>query len=241
MTPTRVKTGVEGLDQMLRGGFLPGSTILIRGASGTGKTSLAFQFLLEGLQKGEPGLFITFEEFPHNLCRDVQSLGFDLSTLEAEDNLHIVFTCPEILFESLQSPESRLYKTIIDHNFRRAAVDSVVHFNRCTDDPNTLRKMYTTIINALRREQITTLLLSEEYRISHYADPGGLAYLSDGIILLRYVEVESAIERAIVVLKLRGSDHAREIRHYKFQQGGMVVGEVFRRRGAILSGISRRD
>jgi circadian clock protein KaiC len=96
-------------------------------------------------------------------------------------------------------------------------------------------------VNGLRRENITTLLLSEERRSEYQrADRGGLAFLCDGIILLRYVEVESAIERALVVLKLRGSDHAREIRHYTIDQGGIQVGEIFEQRGAILSGISRR-
>lgn len=241
MTSTRINTGIEGLDRMLRGGFLPGSSILIRGAPGTGKTSLALQFLVEGVRKDETGLFITFEEFPRDLYRDARSLGFDLPVLEAAGKLHIVFTSPEFLLGSLLSPEGPLFKVIAEYDVRRVVLDSVTHFTRCVDDPVVLRKTYTALINALRREQITALLLSEENRVSSRADPGGLAYLSDGIILLRYVEVESAIERAIVVLKLRGSNHAREIRHYQFQQGGMVVGEVFRHRGAILSGISRRD
>ena len=225
---------------MLCGGFLSGSTILVRGAPGIGKTSLAFEFLLEGTRRGEKGLFVTFEEFPRDLYRDAHSLGFDLRALEAAGMLHIIFTSPEIALDGFQNPESPIFQIIAGEDIRRAAVDSITHFTRLTDDPNVLRTIYATLINALHRDQITTLLLSEENRASDRTKAGGLDYLCDGIILMRYVEVESAINRAIVVLKLRGSAHAREIRHYSFQEQGIVIGEVFRRRGALLTGISRR-
>lgn len=240
MTPTRVATGIDGLDRMLAGGFLPGATVLVRGAPGTGKTSLAFQFLLEGTRKGERGLFITFEEFPRDLYRDARSLGFDLRALEEAGMLHTIFTSPEVVLDGLQNPDSPIFQIIAGEDIRRAAVDSITHFTRLTDDPDALRTVYSTIINALHRDQITTLLLSEENRANDRAESGGLDYLCDGIILMRYVEVESTIKRAIVVLKLRGSDHAREIRHYRFEDHGIVVGQVFRRREAILTGISRR-
>jgi len=239
---TRIKTGVEGLDQMLHGGFKPGSAILVRGAPGTGKTSLALQFLLEGAKHKKPGLFVTFEEFPHSLYRDAESLGFDLRALEATGNLHIIFTSPAVLFRSLKDFESPIYQTLVDGNIHRIVIDSMSHFARLTHDTRELRNIHATVINSLRREHITTLLLCEENRAAYrQVDQGGLSYLSDGLILLRYVEVESAIQRALVVLKLRGSDHAREIRHYQIHKGGLFVGEVFKHHSAILSGISRRN
>ena len=78
----RVATGIAGLDEMLSGGFIPGSAILLRGAPGTGKTTLALQYLLHGARNGEPGLLISFEEFPQSLHRDAASLGWDLNELE---------------------------------------------------------------------------------------------------------------------------------------------------------------
>jgi circadian clock protein KaiC len=130
----------------------------------------------------------------------------------------------------------------VNANISRAVIDSMTHFMRLTDSAEELRKTCAAVINSLRREKITSLLLGEEARTEPRAtDPGGLAYLSDGLILLRYVEVESEIHRAIVVLKLRGSDHAREIRRFTIQKGGLVVGEEFHHRSAILSGIARRN
>ncbi|MBN1487272.1 MAG: ATPase [Anaerolineae bacterium] len=241
MTESRVSTGITELDKMLRGGFLPHSVIQIRGAPGTGKTSLALQFLLEGIKEGQNGIFITFEEFPQSLYRDAESLGFDLRTPEREGKLRIIFTSPQVLQTSIQDPLSSIHSHIREANVQRAVLDSATHFNRLTNNPVELRHIYTGVVNSLRREQITTLLLSEEKRSQYRrTDKGGLAFLVDGIILLRYVEVESAIKRAIVVLKMRGSDHDQAIRDYHIQNGGLVVDGIFEQRGSLLSGISHR-
>ncbi len=238
---TRLPTGVHGLDEMLRGGFLPGSVILVRGAPGTGKTCLSFQFLVTGAQRGEKGVFITFEEFPQTLYRDANAFGHDLQALEREDRLRIIFTSPRVFLESLQDPDSAIHQLLTAPDVRRAVLDSATHFNRLTYSRTELRQIYATVANSLRREQITALLLSEEQRSEyHRADRGGLSFLADGILLLRYVEVESAIQRALVVLKLRGSDHAREIRHYEITAQGIQVGPIFQGREALLSGISHR-
>ena len=78
----RVITGIPNLDEMLGGGFIPQSAILLRGAPGTGKTTFGLQYLLEGVRRGEAGLFISFEEFPQSLYRDAASLGWDLAEVE---------------------------------------------------------------------------------------------------------------------------------------------------------------
>lgn len=149
MTMERIPTGVVGLDRMLRGGFLPGTVVLVRGAPGTGKTSLAFQFLINGAQQGETGLFITFEEFPESLYRDAASLGFDLAALERQGKLHIIFTSPLVLLESLQDPNSTIYRRFMGADVRRAVLDSATHFTRLTDDRLQLRQHYTTLVNSL--------------------------------------------------------------------------------------------
>ena len=242
MNDLRVATGIEGLDEMLDGGFLDGSAVLVRGAPGTGKTSFSLQFLIHGAsQLDETGLLITFEEFPQSLYRDAQSLGWNLVKLEKEGKLHLLFTSPEVLLASLQDPNSPLNRMIVEKDIRRVVVDSVTHFRRLSDDTHELRKIYNALINAFKREGVTTILIGEESRAQYtQQEPGRLAFVVDVIILLRYIEIDSAIQRAILVLKMRGSNHVKEIRRYEIRKGGLVVTGVFEGREGILSGSPRR-
>jgi circadian clock protein KaiC len=238
---TRVATGVSGLDEMLSGGFVPGMAILLRGAPGCGKTLLSLQYLIHGALNNEPGLFISFEEFPASIHRDAESLGWNLSELEETGQLHLMFTSPQVLLDSLASPTSALGRLMLEGGIRRVVVDSITHFTRLTGDNIKLRGYYNTIINGFKREGVTTLLLGEESRTPNpQQEKGKLSFVVDAILLLRYVEVESAIQRAIVVLKMRGSDHAKDIRRIEIRKGGLVVTDVFEGRENILSGISHR-
>ena len=242
MADKRVTTGIKGLDEMLGGGFLPGSMVLVRGAPGAGKTSLATQFLIHGAAKhNEPGLFISFEEFPSSLYRDAESLGWRLKELEASGKLHLMFTSPEVFLASLESPDSHLNQLILDANIRRLALDSVSHFDRLTDDVHELRAIYTSVANGLRREGVVAMLLGEDGRADYrFAFQGGLSINVDALIMFRYVEIESAMQRAIVVLKMRGSNHAKEIRCYKIGPGGLAILGAFEGRQGLLSGIPYR-
>ena len=242
MTNNRVPTGIKGLDEMLNGGFLSGSTVLVRGAPGTGKTSLAMQFLIQGATKqNEPALFISFEEFPSSLYRDAEALGWNLRELESSGKLSLMFTSPEVFLAGLESPDSPLNRLILENNIRRLALDSVSHFNRLTADLQKLRHIYTRVANGLRREGVTAILLGEEGQSDYQrAFKGGLSFVVDAIILLRYVEIESAMQRAIVVLKMRGSNHAKEIRCYEIGTGGLTVLGAFEGRQGLLSGIPYR-
>jgi circadian clock protein KaiC len=237
----RVRTGVQGLDEMMNGGFLPGSVVLVRGAPGTGKTTLGLQFLMQGHEEGEAGLLISFEQFPRSLYRDAASLGWNLEEQERQKHLHLMFTSPEVFLAGLETPGSPLDRVIQEGDIRRLVLDSISHFNRLTGDPAELRHIYTRVANGLRRERVTSMLLGEESRSEMArADKGGLSFLVDTIILMRYVEIESAIQRAILILKMRGSDHAKEIRRYEIRKGGLIVTDVFEGRQGLLSGIPYR-
>ena len=243
MIDERVTTGINGLDEMLGGGFLPNSMALVRGAPGTGKTSLALQFLLHGATKhNESGLLISFEEFPTSLHRDAESLGWSLRDLEDSGKLHLMFTSPEVFLASMESPNSRLNQLILNANIQRLVLDSVSHFDRLTNDMQDLRHIYTSVVNSLRREGITAMLLGEEGRAQYQrTSKGGISFIVDVVIMLRYVEIESAMQRAIVVLKMRGSDHAKEIRRYEITSGGLEILDTFEGREGLLSGAPHRS
>ena len=237
----RVKTGIAGLDEMLDGGLIEGSSVLVKGAPGTGKTTLGLQFLHHGAsQKNEAGLLVTFEEFPHSLHRDAHSLGWDLKKLEGERKLKIIFTSPRVFLSSLESPTSPLNRAIMEWDVRRVVLDSITHFTRLTTNPTELRNIYNKVVNGLKREGTTTILTSEGVTVgSDPREKGRLSFVVDNIILMRYVEVESAIQRALMVLKMRGSDHAKDIRRFEIEESGIRIIGRFESREGILTGIAR--
>jgi circadian clock protein KaiC len=238
----RASVGVSGLDAMLLGGLMQGSISLIQGAPGSGKTTLGMQFLVHGvMQDNEAGLLITFEQFPHTLYRDALAHGWNLREMEQDGKLRVIFTSPQVFLSSLQSPASPINSAIRDMNVKRAVVDSITHFQTLTQNPVELRRHYNHLINGLRRESITSLLLSEDSRADFMqGDRGRLAFIADSVILLRYVEIDSNMQRAVAVLKTRGSDHDSLIRRFEIRRGGLYVYEAFEGRQGLLSGIPTR-
>ncbi|MFQ5575946.1 MAG: RAD55 family ATPase [Anaerolineae bacterium] len=238
----RLSSGEPTLDAMMGGGFLEGTTTLISGAPGTGKTTLGTQFLCAGAAAGQPGVLITFEEFPAALIRDSKQLGWDLEKLQSEGLLQLIFTSPEVFLNSLKSPDSPLSDTMRLMAPKRAVLDSATHFRRITEDPIELREIYNTLVNALKREGLTTLLLDEDANIAKPKDGKmpPLPFVVDSVFLMRYVEVDSAIRRAITILKMRGSQHNKDIRAYDIGPGGLKLQEPFKDIQGILSGFSHR-
>jgi circadian clock protein KaiC len=238
----RVQFGVPGLDEMLEGGLLSGAIALLQGAPGTGKTTIGMQFLYQGVTQGnEAGLLVTFEQFPHTLYRDALAHGWNLRELEQEGKLRVIFTSPQVFLSSLQSPISPINSAIRDMGVKRAVIDSVTQFQGLTRNPVELRAYYNHLINGLRREGITSVLVSEDRGPDFVrSDQGRLAFVVDSVILLRYVEIDSVMQRAVAVLKTRGSAHDELIRRFEIRRGGATVYEAFKGREGLLSGTPRR-
>lgn len=238
----RLSFGSADLDQMVGGGLLSGSASLISGAPGVGKTTLGLQFLIAGIKAGQPGLMVSFEEFPASLIRDALQLGWDLKALEKDGLLRILFTSPEVFLGSLKSPDSPLAPMLHTLAPERVVIDSAAHFQRMTTDPQELREVYNILVNALKREGMTSLLLDEAVNVLEVqrGRMATLPFLVDTVMLLRYVEVDSSMQRAIAVMKMRGSAHQKEIRRFEIQKGGLKIKEPFTGREGILSGATHR-
>ncbi|MBN2306143.1 MAG: hypothetical protein JXQ72_16790 [Anaerolineae bacterium] len=238
----RVTSGIPGLDKMLGGGFIPRSAVLLRGAPGTGKTTFGLQYLIEGVRRGETGLFISFEEFPQSLYRDAASVGWDLAALEEQGKLKLMFTSPQVLLHSLNQPESSILHMIQQADTRRAVVDSLTHFTQSISGDHELRRTYHQIISAFRREAITALYLGEEMRTDYTnREKGRLSFIVDTMLMLRYLEIDSAIQRAIVVLKMRSSAHDTAIYGYTIGANGITVSSRMEGKSGLLSGITRHS
>jgi circadian clock protein KaiC len=241
-TPTtveRLSTGITGLDEMLFGGILRGSATLVEGAPGTGKSTLGMQFIHHGAtQANEPGLILTFETFPRQYYRDAQNFGWDLRTLETANKLRVVMSSPEVTRADLQSVHGQIEMMAQEIGARRILVDSLSHFERLSTDPVELRRVVYEFVNGLKRIGLTAMLTRESAALLGDTPEmdEDLAFVVDGYVLLRYVELASAVRKALLVLKLRGSNHARDIRQYEITSHGLEVRARFEGQQGILSG-----
>lgn len=235
----RVKTGISGLDKMLSGGFLPRTANLVEGAPGTGKTTLGMQFIHHGIVAcDEPGLILTFEEFPQQYYRDAANFGWDFRQLERESKLRVVMTSPEVSMAGLEQVGSEVEQLVRDVGIKRVLVDSLSHFERISENPGHLRRVVHGFINALKRENLTAVLTRESIALLGDSDKGddAFAFMVDSYVLLRYVEIESAVRKALLVLKMRGSDHDKSIHQFEITSRGVDVLTPFAGREGIMSG-----
>ena len=238
VTTRRIKTGCDGLDEILRGGLLEGSATLVEGSAGTGKTTLALQFIMQGVEEGQHGIIFTFEQFPEQYFDCAAELGWDLRGLQKEGKLHVIFTTPEEFLEEIDDSEGKLAALIKTHGTKRLVLDSMTHFEKLSKDIGQLRGIETEIVNGVKREGITAMFLKENANVLGKWDVAmnKIPFIVDTYILLRYLEMESEIKRCLMVLKMRGSDHDKDIREYRIDVGGLQVGEKFQGISGIFLG-----
>lgn len=236
----RVDFGVKVLDQMLGGGLHPGSVGVVKGPPGSGKTTLGLTFLSRGASKKERGLLITFEHFPADLYRDSQSIGIDLKFLEKRGWIKIVFTSPEAFQSLLFETDGEFDRLIAENDFKRVFLDSINHFERLSRDAGELRENIYTLFNAFRRHALTVLVAQEDDVLTGCLTvaPYGLSFMVDTLIQLRLVEVDSRLEKALLILKHRASHHDNDIRRLLISDKGVEVKEHFKGLEGILSGVS---
>jgi circadian clock protein KaiC len=239
----RLSTGVSELDDMLHGGFLPGDAVLLAGGAGTGKTTLALQHLVNGATRfGENGIYVTFEQLPTQIYRDGKSLGWDIRRLEDENKFRLICTSPNILLED-GAGESILSEPVKEVSAQRIVVDSLSHLAMYTG-PNDLRRELYRLIMLLKAKGLSSLLIWESSDSSDRSKSlldGGISFLVDAIISLKPVEIESTMRKALVVWKMRGSDHDKRLRQYEITSQGIEVSAPFSNYEGLLTGSPRRS
>jgi circadian clock protein KaiC len=241
-TSDRVPFGIAGLDELVSGGVPRGSTTLVQGGSGVGKTLLALQYLVEGTRRGERGVMFTLEETPSQLREVARGLGWDLEKLEREDKLVLKYQSPvelstdRFLFEARQQVQE-LGATL-------AVFDSLTTLALGVPSERRFKEMVYAISKHLRGAGITTLLTIETAQLLGAAQltGEGVSFIADNVVQLRYIEMEGRLERAISVLKARGVKHNSELRALTISSGGLqVVGNKFIDMRGVLTGIPMRD
>ena len=229
---SRLATGVPRLDEMLGGGLPAGYSLLVAGPSGSGKTILATQFLAEGVARGEPGVMVAFEQTPS------QSLNPTIDDLVRAGKIGLINTrSPDL---SIDEIAQNLIRRIDAIQASRVVIDSLSGFELAVAPSfrEDFRESIFRMVAALSGLGVTVLMTSEledrytDLRFSSY----GSAFLTDAIIVQRYIEVDSQFKRVLAVVKVRGSHHSADIREYTIRDGQIDIDERVQDFDGILSG-----
>ena len=238
----RLETGVAGLDAMLGGGVPRGYSVLVAGPSGSGKTILTNQFIYEGGKKGEPGIVAVFEKRPNDYMQTTP-FRHDFDRMTAAGKLEILYLRPLDL--SIDETLLAMRKAVERVGAKRAVIDSLsgLELALAPTFRDDFRESLYRMVGALTGLGVTvmsTVELSDSF-VDLKFSPQSIAFLTDAIIMQRYVEIDGDLRRAIGVVKVRGSQHSKEVREYTIgTDGRLAVGGALKGYVGLLSGSPRK-
>lgn len=221
----RLSMGIPELDKLMGGGIFEGDSVLIAGPSGTGKSALATQFIAAGLAKGEPGIIAVFEERPVEYTERAKKFGLDLQSPQKSGKLEILYLRPLDL--SVDETMQEILDAVKRTGAERLVIDSLVGFEMALAPGfrEDFRESLYRMIAALTGAGVTILSTVEiedsftSFQFSHYA----ISFLTDDIVRLRYVEIDGQLRKILVVVKMRGGNHSKDIREYVIDERGVVL------------------
>ncbi len=224
----RIKTGIDGLDQMLNGGLIEGRSYIVSGGPGTGKTILCMHFLMEGAKKGEEGLFLALEESATEMKENMSIFGWDLHRIKLIDTsqelsgkwairVDSVIAGPELTLANILSI---LKEYITKYNIKRVVIDSLTSYKVMQKTTVDYRRSLLTIMKFLSTAGCTSLLTVEIGNHEAVMEE----FLASGVIEMGFVERSGEWLNSIRVSKMRGIDIDHHIRPLRItEKGGMVV------------------
>jgi len=212
----RLKTGVVGLDPLIEGGIPEGSIVLISGTPGTGKTIFGLQFLYEGAKKGEMGIFISFEQDRNDLIRQASRFGWDIDALEKDNKVKIVTMWPSSFDEVM----TKIFKCLY-YKPKRLVIDSITSITYNIKDN---REAIHKIAEKMKSTGLTAIMTSELLAGQDGFSRDGISeFVSDGVILLKSLEVAGEQKNIIRVEKLRSTKVDKQSHLYDITDKGLVL------------------
>jgi KaiC/GvpD/RAD55 family RecA-like ATPase len=208
MQEQRIKTDIPGVDELIEGGLIPNSLTLVTGTTGTGKTLFSSQFLWNGIKQNQPGLYVTFEEPPENIKKNVLNFGWDFSKPEKQNKILFVRYDPFHVEDIYELIESNIKKI----NAQRVVIDSVSALGLYIRDAPEIRRMVLNTSLLLRKLKCTSILTSEilpeQKSLSRF---GVEEFISDGIIVLYHTRTDSQYARSMTVWTYQITDKGIEV------------------------------
>ena len=234
----RLSTGVAGMDQMLDGGIIAGAAVMLTGPAGSGKSTVATQFMSAGLSNGETGVIAVFEEYPEEYLRRANARNPDVGKMIDAGKLALIYLRPldlsvdEALFSILEAVD-RL-------GAKRVVIDSLSGFEVALAPTfrEDFRESLYRLVGTLTATGVTVFMtaeVSEAFAEARFTTEK-VSFITDEIIVQRYVEMEGQLRRVVAVVKMRGSNHSHEFRTYEVTAKGVVVGGSLAEYDGILSG-----
>ncbi len=219
----RISTGIPGMDDLMEGGLVKGSTNLVAGMAGTGKTIFGCQYLWHGIQKGENGLYITLEESAEDVLNDVTRFGWDFQDAIDEGKCNII---------DMKSIDLNELRTFIANeakalNATRFVLDSLsiasMNWKGTPEEVFKIRMGLFDLLRGLKSSKLTSILISEMQHGRHSFGPFGFeSFLVDGIIVLQLLVTDAPI-RGVQILKMRRTNHSVEIFPFSIAESGITI------------------
>ncbi|MGZ4778913.1 MAG: ATPase domain-containing protein [Thermoanaerobaculia bacterium] len=233
----RLSTGIKGLDEMLGGGVPSGYSVLVAGPSGSGKSVVATQFIMAGARNNEPGVIAVFEKRPSKYSETPPG-GPEFEKMIREKQVGVIHTRPLDL-----SIDEMLYEMIAEierYKARRLVIDSLSGFELALAPTfrEDFRESLYRLVSVLTGHGITMMMTAEVE--DSYTDlrfsPHGTAFLTDAIIMQRYIELKGQLQRVMAVVKVRGSAHSKALHSFEITERGMIVGKSLGTFEGLLTG-----
>lgn len=221
----RIATGIPGLDKLIDGGFDDQSINLVAGGSGSGKSIFSLQFLLEGLKKREKVLYITFEEKKEDFYENIKRLGWDLEKAEKTGRFIFLEYSPEKVKMMLDEGGGAIESIVIKEGITRMVIDSITSFSLLFEDRSAKRQAVLGLFDIIRKWNVTSLL-TVQYDPSSPKDKGlsHIEFEADSVILLYYPSSKGRRQRFLEILKMRGTNHSKDVHPFKIDKNGIIVG-----------------
>jgi circadian clock protein KaiC len=216
----RQSTGIDALDASLGDGYWPGSTTLVAGPSGVGKTLMGLHFVFAAVRNGEHAVLATFQENRTQLQRIAAGFGWRLD----DPHLHLISSSPVDLYIDEWAHE--LLRVIEQTDARRVVIDSLGDLRLASPDNVRFREMLYSLVQRCARRGVSVLFtveVPELFNLTHVTEYG-ISYLGDNVVVLHYLRVGSEIRRVLAVLKSRASDHSPVVHEFHIAPDGLKLG-----------------